>query len=119
MILFRSKLCKFFSLIEIWGWFTNFSITNFSYIYDYMLKKGLTISIFNISNLSIVLCLFLLHLMKIFQKTHNFCNKTIVKHCLTLDKYCENMINTKFSTVNHYLTNCKIKNLLSKEGIIK
>ena len=24
----RSKFCKFFSLIEIWGWWTHFSVTN-------------------------------------------------------------------------------------------
>ena len=34
-----------------------------------MLKEELTISIFNISTFSMVLCLFLLHLMEIFPKT--------------------------------------------------
>ena len=56
--------------------------------------------------------------MKIFPKTHKYGNKTIVKHFLTFVKYFERMINTKFSTVSHYITNCKIKNWLGKEGIM-
>ena len=75
-----------------------------------MLEEGLTVSIFNISTFSMVLCFFLLHLMKIFPKARNFCNKTVVKHCLLVVKYSETTINTKFSTVNHYLTNCNTKN---------
>ena len=118
MFRFRPKFCKFFSLIEIWGWLTNFSITNFWCIYDYMLKEGLNENIFTISTFSMVLCPFLLHLMEIFPKAHNFLNKTIVKHCLFAVKYLETTISTKFSTVNHYLTNCNTKNWLWKEGII-
>ena len=34
------NFANFFSLMEIWGWLTHFSITNFSRIYDYMLKIG-------------------------------------------------------------------------------
>ena len=105
MFLFRQNFCKFFSLIEILGWLTHLSITNFVCIYDYILKKFLTVSIFNVSSFSIVLCLFLLHLMKMFGKTHNFWSKTIVKHWLTVVKNFETMINTKSSTVNHYLIN--------------
>ena len=41
------KLTSFFSLMEIWGWVTHFSITNFWCIYDCMLKKVLTAGIFN------------------------------------------------------------------------
>ena len=107
---FRPKFCKFFLLIEIWGWLTHFSITNFVCIYDYMLKIGLIVSIFNFSTFSIVLCLFLLRLMESFPKAHNFSSKTTVKHCLTVVKYFETTMNTKFSTVNHYLTNCNTKN---------
>ena len=113
MFLSRPKT-KFFSLTEIWRWLTHFPITNFLCIYYYMLKKGLTVSIFNISAFWMVLCLFLPHLMEIFPKTHNFRNKTIVKPCLTAVKYFETTINTKFSTVNHYLTNSKTKKLVLK-----
>ena len=100
------------------GMVNHFSITNILCIYDYLLKKGLTASNFNISTFSTVLYLFLLYLMEIFPKTHNFWNKTIVKHCLTVVKYFETPIKTKFSMVNHYLTNCNIKSWLWKEGII-
>ena len=75
-----------------------------------MLKGTLTDSIVNISTLSMVLCSFLLHLMEIFPKAHNYLNKAIVKHCLFAVKYFETRINAKFSTVNHYLTNCNTKN---------
>ena len=43
------NLASFFSLMEIWGWLTHFSITNFWCIYDCTLKKVLTASIFNMS----------------------------------------------------------------------
>ena len=56
--------------------------------------------------------------MQIFPKENLFFNKTIVKHCLPAVKYFETTINTKFSTVNHYLTNCNTKVGLWKEGII-
>ena len=115
---FRPKFCRFFSLIEIWGWLTHFLITNFLCIYDYMSKNGLTFGIFNISTFSMVLCLFLLNLMEIFQKTHNFWDKTIVKPYLTVVKYFETTINTKFSAINHYLTNFNTKYWLWKEGNI-
>ena len=118
MFISRPRFCKFLSLIEMWGWLIHFSITNFLCIYDYMLKKGLTVSIFNISTFSMVLCLFLLDLMEIFRKSHNFSNKTIVKHYLTVVGYFETMTNIKLSTINHYLTNCNTKNLHCKEGII-
>ena len=36
---FRSKFCNFFSLIEIWGRLTHFSVTNLLSIYDYILDK--------------------------------------------------------------------------------
>ena len=36
---FRSKFCKFFSLPEIWGRLTHFSVTNLLSIYDYILDK--------------------------------------------------------------------------------
>ena len=113
MFLSRPKT-KFFSLIEIWRWLTHFPMTNFLCIYYYMLKKGLTVSIFNISAFWMVLCFFLLHLMEIFPKTHNVWNKIIIKPCLTAVKYLETTINTKFSTVNHYLTNSKTKKLVLK-----
>ena len=115
---FRPNFCRFFSLIEIWGWLTHFLITNFLCIYDYMSKNGLTFGIFNISTFSMVLYLFLLHLMEIFQKTHNFWDKTIVKPYLTVVKYFETAINTKFSAINHYLTNFNTKYWLWKEGNI-
>ena len=35
----RSKFCKFFSLPEIWGRLTHFSVTNLLSIYDYILDK--------------------------------------------------------------------------------
>ena len=56
--------------------------------------------------------------MKIFPKTHNFENKTIVEHCLTVNKYFDTTINTTFSTFNHYLTNRNTNNWLWKEKII-
>ena len=43
------NLASFFSLMEIWGWLTHFSITNFWCIYDCTLKKVLTAGIFNMS----------------------------------------------------------------------
>ena len=58
-------------------------------------KKGLTDGIFNISTFSMVLCSFLLSLMKIFSNAHHFLNKTIVKHSLFPVKYIETTINTK------------------------
>ena len=81
-------------------------------------KKRLNISILNISTFSMVLCLFLLYLMEIFPKTHDFWSKNIVKHCSTVVKYVETTINSKFSTVNHYLTNDNTKKWLRKEQII-
>ena len=54
-------------------------------IYDYM-AKTLTYDIFDISTFSMVLCLFLLHVMEIFPITPNFWEKNIVKHCLTVIK---------------------------------
>ena len=36
---FRSKFCNFFSLIEIWGRLTHFSVINLLSIYDYILDK--------------------------------------------------------------------------------
>ena len=62
--------------------------------------------------------------MEIFPKTHNVWNKTIVKHCLTVVKYFETMINTKFSMVNPYLTNRNTKKIGFKKeelscGMIK
>ena len=81
-------------------------------------KKGLTVGVFNISTISMVLCLFLLHLMQIFPKAHNFWKKTFVKHCLTVVEYFETTINTMFLTFTYYLTNCRTKHWLSKEGII-
>ena len=83
-----------------------------------MLKEGLTDSIFNISTYSMVLYSFLLHLMEISPKAHNFLNKTISKPCSFAVNYFETTINTKFSTVKHYLTNSNTKNWLWKEGII-
>ena len=41
------KWASFFSLMEIWGWVTHFSITNFWCIYDCTLKIVLTAGIFN------------------------------------------------------------------------
>ena len=79
------------------------------YLWLYV-KKGLTVSFFNISTFSMALCLLLLYLMEIFPKTHNFWNKTIVKQCLTVVKYFETTINTKFLMVNHYLPNCNTEN---------
>ena len=70
----------------------------------------LTVTILNITTFSMVLWLFLLHLMEIFPKTNNFGNKTIFKHCITVVKYIDTTINTKFSTVKHYLTNCNTTN---------
>ena len=101
-------------------WFplTHFSIKNFWCIYDYMLKKGLTVCIFNISTFSMVLCGFLLHIVNIFPKTNNFWNKKVVKHCLTVVNYLGKAINTNFSTVNHYLTNWNTKNWLWTERVI-
>ena len=61
-----------------------FFITNFLYIYDYMLKKGLNISIFNISTFPMLLCWFLLHQIEIFPKSHDFLNKSFVKHFSTV-----------------------------------
>ena len=37
--IFRSKFSKCFSLIEIWGRLTHFSVTNLLSIYDYILDK--------------------------------------------------------------------------------
>ena len=115
MFLFWYKFCKFLSLIEIWGWLTHFSITNFWCTDNYMLKKGLIDSVFNIFTCSMVLCSFLLHLMQIFPKENHFLNKTIVKRCLFAVKYFETRSSTKFSTVNHYLTNCNTTNWLWKK----
>ena len=75
-----------------------------------MLKNRLTIRVFHISTFSKLLCLFLLHLMEIFPKTHDFCSKNIAKHCSTVAKYFETTTNTKFSTVKQYLTNSNTKN---------
>ena len=36
---FRSKFCKFFLLIEIWGRLNQFSVTNLLSIYDYILDN--------------------------------------------------------------------------------
>ena len=113
MFLFRINFYKFFSVLQIWSWLSHFSIRSFSSIYDYMLKKRLTSSIFKISTFTIVLCLFLPHRIEIFPKTHDFWNKNIVKHCSTVVKYFETKINTKFSTVNHYFTNNNTKKLTS------
>ena len=115
MFLFRTNFDKVFLLLEIWRLLSHFSIRSFLNIYDYMLKKRLTISISNISTFSMVLCLFLLHLMEIFPKVHDFSNKNIVKHCSTIVKYFDTTINTKFPTVNHYLTSYRTKNWLPKE----
>ena len=115
----QSFACKLSPLMEIWGWLTHFPITNFLCIYDCMLKKTVNRCIFNISTFWMVLCFCLLHLMEIFpEKTDNFWSKTIAKPFLTVVKYFETMINTKFSTVNYYLTNCNTKNWLWKEGNI-
>ena len=97
--------CHCFPLTEILGWLNNLYITNFLRIYDFLLKKVLTVNIFKLSTFSMVWFLLLLHLMKIHTKTDNFWNKTIVKHFLTAVKYFETTINTKFSMLNHYLTN--------------
>ena len=37
--LLRSKMCKFFSLIEIWGRLTHFSVTNLLSICNYICNK--------------------------------------------------------------------------------
>ena len=74
-----------------------------------MLKEGLTVSIFYVSTFSMVLCFFASSNGDL-SKTHNFLNKTIFKHRLFVLKYSETAINTKFSTVNHYLTNLNTKN---------
>ena len=95
MFPFRIKFCKLFSLIEIWGWLSHFFITNCLCIYDYMLKKWLNISIFNISTFPMLLCCFLLRLIKIFPKSHDFLNKNFVKHFSTVVKYFELTSNTK------------------------
>ena len=110
MFLFRPKFFKFLSLIEMWEWLTHFSITTFRCNYDYMLKEGLTDSIFKISTFSMVLCSSFLHHIEIFPKAHNFLNKAIVKQCSFVVNYFERTINTKFSTVNHCLTNSDTKN---------
>ena len=86
MFPFGNKFCKFFSLTEIWGRLTHFSIAKLSCIFDSMLKSGLTVVIFNISAFSIVLCLFLLHRIEIFTIAHNFWKKYTVKHCLIVVK---------------------------------
>ena len=70
----------------------------------------LIVGIFNISAFSIVLGLFLLHLTEIFPITHSFWKKNIVKRSLTVVKQFETTINTEFTAVNHYLTNCKTIN---------
>ena len=51
-------------------------------------------------------------LKQIYTKTHNLSDKAIVKHLLTVVEYIQTTINKKFSTVNHYLTNCRTKNIL-------
>ena len=80
------------------------------FLYDYMLRKMLIVSIFNISTFSMALSFFLLQLIKMFPETHNFWNKEMVKHCLTMVKYFEATIKTKFLLANHYLTNSNTKN---------
>ena len=118
MLLFRTKSCKFLSLIEIWGWFSHFSMRNFWWIVSICSKKGLTIGIFNISTFSMVSNLFSLHLMYNFPKTHDFCHKHILKHCSTVVKYFKTTINTEFSIVNRYWSNCKTKNWTQKQEVI-
>ena len=109
MFLFRPTFCKFFSMIEIWGWLTYFPITNLLCIYNYLLQKWVKRWHFlHFYFLNGFTC-FLLHIMEVFPKTHNFWNKTIVQSFLTVVKYFETTIKTKFLTVNHYLTNCSTK----------
>ena len=114
MLLFSPIFCKVSSLIYRCRPLTHFSITNLLSIYNYWLTLG----IFNISAISMILCLFSLHLMKIFAIAHLFWNKNIAKHCITMINELETTINTKFTTVNHYFTNCKTKSWLWKEGMI-
>ena len=109
MFLFRPTFCKFFSLVEIWGWLTHFPITNFLCSYDYMLEKGHLLAFSTFLLFEWFYACFLIHIMEIFPKTHNFRNKTIVKSFLIVVKYFETTIKTKFLTVNHYLTNCSTK----------
>ena len=80
MFPFRPTFCKFFSLIGRWGPLTHFSITNL------YLQSGSTVGVLNISPISMVLCLYLLHLKKIFPIANSFWNKNIVKHYLAVVK---------------------------------
>ena len=61
-------------------------ITNLLCIFTYLLKSGLTVGICDISTFSMVLWLFVLHLMGIFLMTYSFWERNIVYQCLTVAK---------------------------------
>ena len=71
MFPFRPIFCKFV-IVRSMGMVKPLFHNSFSIYLSPLLKRsGLTLEIFDISTFSIVLCLFSLHLMEIFRKTHN------------------------------------------------
>ena len=73
----RPKFSKFFTSINKWQRLNQFSIKNLVCIYNYLLKKSLTVGIIDIST-SRELMPFFLHLTKIFAMTQNFWKKRLL-----------------------------------------